>query len=134
MKRSTKPVANTPRRQAENNFLPEEIQDLIVRTRRITDERVLRLPQVREKIGRANATIWKDVSEGTLPPPISLGPRAVGWKSSELDAWIAAHEFASRSKIPIDMKAFVAQLIAPAAASAAGNSTPSQLLLKSNIH
>lgn len=125
MKRSTKPVANTPSRQAENNFLPEEIQDLIVLTRRITDNRVLRLPQVREKIGRANATIWKDVSEGTLPPPISIGPRAVGWKSSELDAWIAAHEFASRTKAPVDMKVFVAQLIAPVT-SATGSAMSSQ--------
>lgn len=113
MKLSTQSVANEPCRQTVNNFLPEEIQELIVRTRRITDDRILRLPQVREKVGRANATIWKDVSEGTLPPPISIGSRAVGWKSSELDAWIAAHEFASRTKAHVDMKAFVAQLIAP---------------------
>jgi len=133
MKRNTQSVTNASRHQTKNNFLPEEIQELIARTRRITDERILRLPQVREKVGRANATIWKDVSEGTLPPPISLGPRAVGWKSSELDAWIAAHEFASRSKTLVDMKAFVAQLIAPAGSSA-GNSMPSQALQQSNIH
>lgn len=113
MKRSSQSVANVPRRQVENNFLPEEIQELIVRTRRITDDRILRLPQVREKVGRANATIWKDVSEGTLPPPISIGPRAVGWRNSELSAWLEAWSIASRTKQPVDMKAFVAQLIAP---------------------
>ncbi len=98
MKRSTQSVTNEIRRQAENNFLPEEIQELIVRTRRITDDRILRLPQVREKVGRANATIWKDVSEGTFPPPISIGPRAVGWYNSELSAWLEAWSIASRTK------------------------------------
>lgn len=131
MKRRSQSVANASIRQVENKFLPEEIQELIVVTRRITENRVLRLPQVREKIGRANATIWKDVSEGTLPPPISIGPRAVGWKSSELDAWIAAHEFASRTKAPVDMKTFVAQLIAPVASSV-GGAMPSQALQQSN--
>lgn len=131
MKRRSQSVANASIRQVENKFLPEEIQELIVVTRRITENRVLRLPQVREKIGRANATIWKDVSEGTLPPPISIGPRAVGWKSSELDAWIAAHEFASRTKAPVDMKTFVAQLIAPVASSV-GSAMPSQALQQSN--
>lgn len=95
MKRSTQSVANAPRRQVENKFLPEEIQELIVRTRRITDDRILRLPQVREKVGRANATIWKDVSEGTLPPPFQLvrGLSAgvtlscrLGWKLGRLPA------------------------------------------------
>lgn len=113
MKRSSQSVANVPRRQVENNFLPEEIQELIVRTRRITDDRILRLPQVREKVGRANATIWKDVSEGTLPPPVRIGPRAVGWRNSELLAWLEACSIASRTKQSVDMKAFVAQLIAP---------------------
>ena len=131
MKRSSQSVANVPRRQVENNFLPEEIQELIVRTRRITDDRILRLPQVREKVGRANATIWQDVSEGSLPPPISIGPRAVGWKSSELDAWIAAQEFASRNKATVDMKTFVAQLIAPVASSV-GSAMPSQARQQSN--
>lgn len=131
MKRRSQSVANASHHQVENKFLPEEIQELIVVTRRITENRVLRLPQVREKIGRANATIWKDVSEGTLLPPISIGPRAVGWKSSELDAWIAAHEFASRTKAPVDMKTFVAQLIAPVASSV-GSAMSSQALQQSN--
>ncbi|MCA9130899.1 MAG: AlpA family phage regulatory protein [Planctomycetales bacterium] len=113
MKRSTQPVANASRCPAESNFLSQEIQDLIVRTRRVTDDRVLRLPHVREKVGRANATIWKDVSEGTFPPPVRIGPRAVGWRNSELAAWLEACSIASRTRQPIDMKVFIAQLIAP---------------------
>ena len=109
MKRSTRSVTA----KAGIYPLQGEMHDLILRTRQITENNILRLSQVSAKVGRANATIWKDVANGVFPPPISLGPRAVGWKSSELDAWIAAHEFASRSKNPIDMKAFVAQLIAP---------------------
>ena len=30
------------------------------------------------------------VSNGTFPPPIQLGPRAVGWLEHEIDEWIAS--------------------------------------------
>ena len=121
MKRSTHPRIL----KGASHPLQDEIQDLVMRTRRVTENSILRLSQVSAKVGRANATIWKDVAGGVCPPPISLGPRAVGWKSSELDAWIAAHEFATRTQTPVDMKAFVAQLIAPVA-SAVGSAMSSQ--------
>lgn len=112
MKRKTQSVADALHQQAKTNFLPEQIRELIFRARKATDDRILRLPQVREKVGRASATIWKDVSEGTFPPPVRIGPRAVGWKNSELQAWLEACSISSRSKQRLDMKAFVAALIA----------------------
>lgn len=30
------------------------------------------------------------MSNGTFPPPIQLGPRAVGWLEHEIDEWIAS--------------------------------------------
>jgi len=113
MERNTQSAAKTPRHKAASLVLPDEIQNLIVRTRKITDDRILRLPHVREKVGRANATIWKDVSEGVFPPPVNIGPRAVGWRNSELTAWLEACSIATRTRQFIDMKAFIAQLIAP---------------------
>src|ERR1035437_5915401 len=66
--------------------LPDELCQIIRWVRRVTNERILRLPALSEKIGRAGPTIWKDVHDGIMPPPIRLGGRSVGWKESEIDA------------------------------------------------
>ncbi len=51
--------------------------------------RICRLPAVKGKFSLSRSTIYKRVSEETLPPPISLGgQRAVGWLERELDAVI----------------------------------------------
>lgn len=52
-------------------------------------ESIIRLPGVIERTGRSKASIYKGVADGTFPQPLQLGPRAVGWKSSDIDAWIA---------------------------------------------
>lgn len=89
-----------------------ELQELIRRCRELVNIRILRLPQVKAKTGLAYSTIWKASSDGTLPPPFSIGTKSVGWLEHELDAVIAARLFASRSGQPVDFQAFVALLIA----------------------
>lgn len=95
-----------------NNIVCPELLYYVERARATVNDRMLRLPQVKLKIGRAASTIWKDVKEGTLPPPIALGARSVAWRESELQAWIDAKVLASRSKRDIDMKSFIALLTA----------------------
>jgi prophage regulatory protein len=50
---------------------------------------VLRLPQVKTKVGLSRSSIYAAVAGKTFPAPIRLGARAVGWLESELDAWLA---------------------------------------------
>jgi prophage regulatory protein len=52
--------------------------------------RILRLPEVQTKTGKARASIYEGVEAGTFPKPISLGKRAVGWIEDEIDSWIDA--------------------------------------------
>ena len=86
---------------------------MIERARNVTSDRILRLPKLSDKTGRAPATIWKDVAEGILPPPVQIGPRAVGWRESEIDAWLDACSYTTRCKAnAFDMKMFIAELIA----------------------
>ncbi len=93
--------------------LPPELIWLIERARQIVGDRILRLPKLCDKIGRAPATVWGDVRKLTFPPPVRLGPRAVGWRESEVDAWLEARSFATRcTDNPLDIKLFVAELIA----------------------
>jgi prophage regulatory protein len=51
---------------------------------------ILRLPAVKARAGLSRSTIYLRVSQGLWPRPISLGARAVGWPSNEVEAINAA--------------------------------------------
>jgi prophage regulatory protein len=46
-----------------------------------------RLPMVVRVTGLGRSTIYRLVADGSFPPPVHLGPRAVGWRWSDLDQW-----------------------------------------------
>ena len=47
---------------------------------------ILRLPVVKSRTGLSRSTIYLRIKEGTFPSPVSLGARAVGWPSTDIDA------------------------------------------------
>ena len=49
---------------------------------------ILRLPEVTRRTGRSRSAIYRGVADGTFPAPVALGPRAVGWRESDITAWI----------------------------------------------
>ena len=51
-------------------------------------DKILRLPQVKEYTGFPTSTIYDHVKKGFLPKPIQIGPRAVGWRLSDLEKWL----------------------------------------------
>ncbi len=51
-------------------------------------ERILRLPEVLDRIGMKRSSLYKRVNDGEFPRQISLGGRIVGWRESEVNAWI----------------------------------------------
>jgi prophage regulatory protein len=51
-------------------------------------QRVLaRLPTVLKMTGLGRSTIYRWIADGSFPPPVRLGPRAVAWRCSDLDEW-----------------------------------------------
>ena len=76
-----------------------------VAARAAAADSVLRLPEVVALTGRCRSSIYADIAAGTFPPPLRLGPRSVGWRQSDIDAWLNSRE--------------VGTLAPPAAASAA---------------
>ena len=50
--------------------------------------KVIRLPQVEEKVGLSRASIWRLVAAGHIPKPIKISARASGWIESEIDEFI----------------------------------------------
>jgi prophage regulatory protein len=49
---------------------------------------ILRLRQLEEITGYKRSTIYKKIAEGTMPKPISLGGRSVGWYWHAVEAWL----------------------------------------------
>ena len=51
-------------------------------------QRVLaRLPTVLKMTGLGRSTIYRWIADGSFPPPVRLGPRAVAWRWSDFDEW-----------------------------------------------
>ena len=51
--------------------------------------RILRHPDVQQMTGLSRSTIYRWSSNGSFPKPTKLGPRAVGWREEQIEAWIA---------------------------------------------
>ena len=60
---------------------------------------ILRIPDVIARTGLPRSSIYLKISLGEFPKPVSLGARAVGWISEEVDAWIDDRIRASRSDV-----------------------------------
>lgn len=60
--------------------------------------RVLRLPEVINRVGLKRASIYAAIASGAFPKQIVLGNRAVGWIEQEIDAWLAERVKIARTK------------------------------------
>lgn len=49
-----------------------------------------RLPVVLDRVGTSKTTVYAMVKAGTFPAPVKIGQRAVAWRHSEIDQWIAS--------------------------------------------
>ena len=58
---------------------------------------ILRLPQVKIKVGLSRSSIYSAVADKRFPKPVRLGARAVGWLESEIDEWVNTQVQLSRS-------------------------------------
>lgn len=54
-----------------------------------TEDRFMRMPEVAKTVGRSRTSIYYDVKEGRFPKPHKIGRRAIAWKESEIQDWIA---------------------------------------------
>jgi prophage regulatory protein len=58
---------------------------------------ILRLPELRRRVGLGRSSIYQLVRQGRFPPPVRLSSRTVGWIDSEVEQWLAERA-AERSK------------------------------------
>lgn len=57
-------------------------------------EIIMRKRDVLAAIGMRPTWLNEAVKRGTFPRPIRLGARAVGWRKSEIEAWLSSREVA----------------------------------------
>lgn len=50
--------------------------------------RLMRRPEVLERVGLSSSTLYEMTAAGEFPAPIPIGRQAVAWLESEVDAWI----------------------------------------------
>ena len=51
-------------------------------------DRLLRLREVKEATGMSRSHIYRLMQQGDFPRPVKIGPAAVRWRESEVDAWV----------------------------------------------
>lgn len=51
---------------------------------------IQRLPRVRQRTGLGRSTIYREMALGRFPRCVQLTPRAVGWRETDIDAWLDA--------------------------------------------
>jgi len=54
----------------------------------MSDKTIWRLPVVMARTGLGRSSIYDKIGKDEFPPPINLGPRAVGWIAEEVEEWI----------------------------------------------
>nr|WP_163500835.1 AlpA family transcriptional regulator [Halomonas socia] len=55
---------------------------------------LLRLPEVRKRVGLSTPTIYRLMKKGDFPGSVKLTPngRAVAWLESEVDSWVESRQ------------------------------------------
>lgn len=56
------------------------------------DERIIRPSEAAKMTGRSKVSLWRDERAGKFPRRVRIGANAVGWRLSEIQAWIAERE------------------------------------------
>ena len=56
--------------------------------------KIIRMPQLLEITGISRAHIYALINRREFPRPIRLGQRAVGWLTTDIDAWLKTRPLA----------------------------------------
>ena len=63
---------------------------MTVKETREVEERFLRAANVIHMTGLSRSTIWRLEQDDQFPKRVSIGPRAVAWRKSEILRWMEA--------------------------------------------
>lgn len=58
------------------------------KTEILTEDSMLRLPELQQHVPLSRSTIYRLVSSGDFPRPKQLGPRCIAWRWGEVVEWL----------------------------------------------
>ena len=64
------------------------------------ERRLLRLPEVRQRVGLSRSEIYRRIRRNEFPKPVPLGPQTSAWDAGELERWITDCVAARDGKVP----------------------------------
>jgi prophage regulatory protein len=53
-------------------------------------DRIIRDPEVGNRTGLSRTTRWRLIQQKRFPAPVKISDHAIGWKESDIQAWIEA--------------------------------------------
>jgi prophage regulatory protein len=56
----------------------------------LSNERIVRKPELWERVALSDTTIWRLEKKGLFPKRLRIGGNAVGWLASEIEKWLEA--------------------------------------------
>ena len=59
-----------------------------------SDDRILRLPELCQKLGLSRTSVYELIRSAGFPKQIKLTARASGWRLSAVERWLAEREAA----------------------------------------
>ena len=59
--------------------------------------RLLRLQEVKMRVGLGRSTIYRWISEGNFPKPVKLGVQSVAWRENDIDYWVSSRTSAGKN-------------------------------------
>lgn len=68
------------------------------------NDRILRRKEVLCKLAISSATLHRRIKDGTIPPPLRLGPNSVGWRESWINCVIDSFETAIPQEVAPGVK------------------------------
>ena len=76
--------------------LREEMREEMYRQLRMIEQRekaprLLRIPEVCERVGFKSSKVWEMARSGTFPQPVRLGPKVSAWREHEVTEWVQQH-------------------------------------------
>ena len=61
----------------------------------MTAEYLIDRTEVEKRVGLTRSSIYDAMRKGKFPVPLRVGPKAVRWRASEIEAWVDSRPLAT---------------------------------------
>jgi predicted DNA-binding transcriptional regulator AlpA len=70
--------------------LPTAAAETTTEPRQRARNAIMRRDEVERETGMSRSTIYKRIKDGTFPAPLKIGPGSIGWRVSDIEAFLSS--------------------------------------------